>query len=258
MTFQHTRRFSRALMLGGLAAVLLFPTSASAAPGDLMPDLGIGAIRDILIQKPASGGRLLRFSSTMTNRGAGPFIVHGFRDSSSDPWLVRQKIRNSDGGYRWIDTAAGLKFTGDGHNHWHIKRTANYDLYALTDTGTTLRTGAKVGFCFFDTTAIDRSLPGAPQSAQYRESTCGVSSSTHVWMGLSVGWGDTYPWNFYKQWIDISRLPPGSYRICVTVDRANDFRETNEENNQSYADVVIDHTAVSVIDRVQGTPCATP
>ncbi|CAN5469916.1 MAG: hypothetical protein H0V12_03565 [Chloroflexi bacterium] len=229
----------RMLVLGLALTALIVPSTANAASGDLIPDLRMARLRDMRIQVTSNGARLLRFSSTIVNEGDGRFVVHGNRSSTGSPWIVRQKIKNADGSYRWIRTTAGLQYTGDGHDHWHIKNMASYELFALTDTGTALRRGAKVGFCFFDTTAHNLSLPGAPQRPKYRESTCGIRNSTHIWMGLSHGWGDTYPWNFYKQWIDISGVPAGRYRVCVTTDKANRFRELNESNNATWTDISI-------------------
>ena len=50
-------------------------------------------------------------------------------------------------------------------------------------------------------------------------------------VGVSVGWGDDYPWNFVYQWIDITGLPGGRYRVRATVDLRNDYAETVEDDN---------------------------
>ena len=38
------------------------------------------------------------------------------------------------------------KYSGDGHDHWHVQEMMRYDMWG---GGGTLR-GAKVGFCFLD------------------------------------------------------------------------------------------------------------
>jgi hypothetical protein len=50
-------------------------------------------------------------------------------------------------------------------------------------------------------------------------------------MGLSVGWADNYPWWFAYQWIDITGLPGGIYRVRVTVDIQDYYDERVETDN---------------------------
>jgi hypothetical protein len=56
-------------------------------------------------------------------------------------------------------------------------------------------------------------------------------------MGLSVGWGDEYPATLPDQYIDITNVTPGHYRLSVTADAQNWFAETNEANNTTWVDV---------------------
>ena len=35
-------------------------------------------------------------------------------------------------------------------------------------------------------------------------------------MGISVGWADEYPAWIAHQWVEVTNLPAGDYRLCVT------------------------------------------
>ena len=56
---------------------------------------------------------------------------------------------------------------------------------------------------------------------------------------LSVGWGDRYPWDIAYQYVNISGLAPGNYRLTVTADAQSIFRESNDGNNFTYTDLYI-------------------
>ena len=58
-------------------------------------------------------------------------------------------------------------------------------------------------------------------------------------MGLSIGYGDRYGWDFVGQYIDISALPGGTYTLKATVDWANNLYETDDTDNCTLARVQI-------------------
>jgi hypothetical protein len=211
--------------------------AASAAPGDRLPDLAMAHPRELKIQQ-SGGAILLRFSTQIVNVGVGAFELHGSRPSSAQPdMVVRQRVFNDSGGYREGDTVARMFWSGDGHNHWHVDNLQSSRIDRLPEPSQSpLRTGAKQGFCFYDTHAFNLSLPRAPGSAVYR--TCGTSpSQLTTTMGLSVGWSDVYPWNIAFQWIDITGLPSGRYRLTVIADPSGWFEELGGANNTSWIDI---------------------
>lgn len=231
------RRFG----LIGVAAVTAgmfsaVPLSAAAAAEPLRTDLGMARLSDFKVATTAGGQKQLRFSATIVNVGAGPFELHADRPSTSDDWAVRQRTYFSDGSSTDSAVQVGQVFGGDGHSHWHIKDLENYELRRL-DNGSKVGTGMKSGFCFFDTTAHRLTLPGAPQSPQYGSASCGTQDSLSVSMGLSVGWGDKYPWSLPDQYIDITALSNGKYRLEATADAAGVFSESNESNNATWVDL---------------------
>jgi hypothetical protein len=232
------RSLPRLAALAGLLtiAAALVPSAGVSAAVDRRPDLRMAPIRDVRIQVTASGRRLLRFTTILLNTGHGPFELRAYRTSASR-MRVSQRIYNSAGGWRTLATGAVARYAGDGHDHWHVQRVATYDL--LTPDRKFLRRAAKIGFCFFDTTLVYSGLPRSPSSPHYREWTCGTRSSQSARMGISVGWGDNYPWNFAYQWIDISRLRAGTYYVRAVVDFQNYYRERSEINNCAYIRLTI-------------------
>ena len=239
----------RYLVLVGFAAALLsLAASAPAAFGaDRLPDLRMAAIDDIRLDRTTLPDRkLLRFTTVIVNVGAGPLELHGSRPDTATPEMaVTQRIFDSNGGTRDVATNATMFFAGDGHNHWHTKNLESSDLVRL-DSSAQVAAYAKQGFCFADNRSFAPSLPGAPSSFVY--GTCGHDpNQLTTTMGLSVGWGDPYHWTTAFQWIDITGVPSGRYRLFVTADAAGWFEETDQTNNATWADIVLGPKGVDVV-----------
>jgi hypothetical protein len=245
---RHLWRLGVILGLVASLGVVAPPTPVSAA-SDRLPDLRSDRIRDLRITRTSTGRKLLRFTTTILNYGAGPFEVRGNRPRTDVPFRIDQVVYRSDGTTRRIRTAAQFAYAGDGHDHHHVRRMATYHLWGSSGT---LR-DSKIGFCFFDTTPRYLSLPRAPSSRHYRESGCGTRRSVFTRTGISVGWGDRYPWNFAYQWIDISGLPAGTYTLRSAVDLFRYFTESRETNNCSYVRLSIRSSTVRVLG--SGSTC---
>ena len=56
-------------------------------------------------------------------------------------------------------------------------------------------------------------------------------------MGISVGWGDRYGSGLPDQYIDVTDLNSGNYRLIATADAGNRFAESNETNNTTWVDL---------------------
>jgi hypothetical protein len=228
-------------VLAGLAFLFLATAPAGSATGLAHPDLAMARLADFTLDRPPDGRVLLRFSATIVNVGNGPMELNATRASTSGAFDVVQRIYGTDGSTALPTPGVSLAFGGDGHNHWHINNLESYDLKRL-DNGVKVGTAAKSGFCFFDTTAYRTSLPGAPASAFYRTTNaCAYnnSSATSVTMGISVGWGDRYASTLPDQYIDITNLSPGKYRLEAKADPFNWFAETNESNNLTWVDLSV-------------------
>lgn len=225
------------------------PVSAALEPADRLPDLGMAPLTDLSIDTTTiPGRRLLRFTTVIVNLGQGPFETIGSRpDTSTSHMTVRQRIYNDAGGARDIPTPTVMFFAGDGHDHWHVRDAEGYELRRL-DNGHRVGTGAKHGFCYYDNTPYRLGLPGAPLWSIYGD--CGQAGDLTVRTGLSVGWGDTYPASIALQWIDITGLKSGRYRLTATADPAGWFVETNDANNATWLNIKLTGGGVHVL--VQG------
>jgi Lysyl oxidase len=229
-----------------VAAVTALNRAPAAAATDRLPDLGMARLRELSIDTATiPGRRLLRFTTVIVNVGAGPFETIGSRpDTGTIQMAVRQRIYNEAGSYRDRSTPAVMFWAGDGHDHWHVRDVEAYELTRL-DNGRRVGTGAKHGFCYFDNTPYRLWLPGAPSSPVY--GGCGTAGDLTVTTGISVGWGDTYPAAIAYQWIDITGLKSGRYRLRATADPANWFAETNNTNNTTWVKLRLTGSGVRVV-----------
>jgi hypothetical protein len=66
-------------------------------------------------------------------------------------------------------------------------------------------------------------------------------------MGLSIGWGDMYPASTNYQWIDVTGLPNGTYRLSATADPRHLVSEASYTNNSASARIKITSTGVTVL-----------
>lgn len=266
------RRYAAAGILQvGLGAILVAGLLASGPPRDeqtatagteVLPDLAMAPLSDFQIQW-VNGRRMLRFTAMMVNQGAGHFEVCGSRASTAEPMQVNQIIYRDTtrapavgscaslpSDVRWLPTEAEGKWSGDGHDHWHVQEMMRYDLWGGRGTFR----GAKVGFCFLDSDPWNLNLPGESGS-YYRGSWCANSpSALQNRMGISVGWGDEYEWYLAWQWVDITGLPSGTYTLRAKVDPYGFFLEENETNQCGWAKVSFTtaSNAVTLIDRSPG------
>jgi hypothetical protein len=236
--------------------LLLGDAQPAAADPPTLPDLAMAPLADLKVENTSDGRALLRFSTTIVNIGTGRFELSASRSNLSSDFDISQRIYSADGASVERPVSAKLVFGGDGHNHWHVHNLESYEL-SRPDGDEEDGTGVKAGFCFSDDVAYRLSLPGAPKSAQYRRSQCGTPSSLDLVMGLSVGWGDRYSSTLPDQYIDVTGLGDGKYRLRATADRSNRFKESNDKNNKTWVDLVLARgnglTTVEVIRYSQST-----
>ena len=69
-------------------------------------------------------------------------------------------------------------------------------------------------------------------------------------MGLSAGWGDRYGSKLPDQYIDITGLPDGRYRLRATADASNWFKESDEKNNKTWVDLDVSHSQGRTMTKV--------
>ncbi len=144
------------------------------------------------------------------------------------------------------------------HRHYHFTDFADYQL--VNSAGQTVAIGLKAGFCLLDSF---RWRSGARVTARYDCSN----------QGIQQGWADVYHRGLSCQWVDITGLPAGIYRLAIEVNPAGRLPERTRTNNLTYLSVYIDDpclgrpvndnfsSAIEIYNRVEtafaSTGCAT-
>jgi lysyl oxidase len=203
-------------------ALLFASTAVFAAPPE--PDLTV-EIRDISMDyganvfpgdlsegcaKSTTGVDLVRFGVRTTNRGSAPLILGdpGCPPCTLDPGAICQNPL-------FHCSPAG------GHNHPHYTNYARYEL--IDDDDQVVATGGKLGFCLLDSDCPQGIRP------QY---TC-------TFQGLTPGCSDYYSPDLGCQYIDVTDVPNGRYRIRVTLDPLGQIEEQNESNDVAIEPILI-------------------
>ncbi len=229
---------SRILVVAAVVVGFLVSGATAQAATQMLPDLQLARLQDLRVVT-SNGQRLLKYSTIIVNKGRGRFELHGQRSSTTGDMSATQRIFDDTGGAQDVPTTATMYFAGDGHNHWHTRDLETGTLNRL-DNGVKVGALAKHGFCFSDNYRF-----GSASSVFY--SSCGGNPSAFDQvMGLSVGWGDIYGWNTVDQWINITSVGNGRYRLSTTANPNLGFREVASGNNTSWVDIRLQSNSVKV------------
>ena len=243
ITLACARARRRALVfvpLLALAAPLTLASAAAAAP--LLPDLVSdppGPSQPPEFYTDAQGSRLLmRFDGFVHNRGPGPLEIRGSNPSSLAMSTVVQRVYDDAGGFADHMRAFGPRLlfeSADGHNHWHLKDAMRYSLWSADGTRE-VAPAQKVGFCLVDTQPVE-ATSNKPVYSTDDNDFCAMSepAAPEVYMGVSAGWRDYYGSSLPFQWVDISDVEPGEYRLRADTDPNEVIEEGNESNLSAYA-----------------------
>ena len=183
----------------------------------------------------------LRFAGFVTNLGDGPLDLRGNPQLADDADLtshdVWQRALTIDGD--WVNlTKPPIDFeVDDGHDHFHVMGIVEYSLWDTSGT-VEISSGAKVGFCLLDVEERPDLHPN-PGPERYmlwdpdiHFCKSGRPGAKNLRMGISEGWQDIYSFAAPFQWIDVSNVQPGYYRIGQRVDPDNVIVESDETNNE--------------------------
>ena len=228
------------LVLAGLIAAAAGPlSSAPAAPLDrVLPDLVSdppeGPVLQIYDYGSGDNHLLLRFNGYVHNRGSGALEMRGSQPSGNRMTSVAQRIRLVGGTYV-DDTSRGAQIIyedADGHDHWHLKDVSRYTLWNQAKTAA-VAPSMKVGFCLEDGERRERNGPATKVYTSALTSFCRnwEPEADSVYQGVSAGWRDIYFKTVAFQWVDVSDVPPGVYRLGSRIDPQNVVIESNESNN---------------------------
>lgn len=236
------------------------PTPAPTVPaGAQLPNLIMEPLADWNVEyTEPDNRRLLHVTTLFSNVGDGPFELRGGRTDPEAPTIdLDQIIYLESGGFRRLPTKVDARYAGDGHNHWHAQQVVTMELAPVLEPGS-ITTGNKIHFCFFDNTPTHRDAEGARDEGYYRNRWCGKPDSYSVRMGLSIGWGDRYGWDFVGQYIDITNLAGGTYTLKATVDWSNSFYETDDTDNCTMSRIQIPTAGEGSIIVVEATDLHCP
>jgi len=250
-----TRRGLRLALVLALMAIAVGPAAvvrAGVSP-EKLPDLAMLPPFDFHLETTGDDRRLLRFSTVSVNVGPGRFRIYGIDADDGvadheDILSVVQMIKHEDGSWSQRDTTAKMSWSGDGHDHWHVLNFQKFKLVTLDSS--VLGNVVKTGFCSFDSVPYTSARPAFFTAGR---DICQTNAGGKVLMGTSRGWGDIYRWNIAFQWIDITGVPNGKYKVRVVVDpplaSGGLFRESNESNNRSWTKIHIGTSSVTILDQ---------
>ena len=153
--------------------------------------------------------RVVRFGTRTGNAGTADLIV-GKPDADNPLW-------------KWDECSENYQLEGY----------ARYDLLAEPSGEEVLR-GAKNGFCMRDSEGYD--LP-AEACKQYDCEN----------QGITLGCSDNYVAGLACQWVDITDIDNGTYRIRVEINADQHMEELDYTNNTGFIDIRIGTTDVTVL-----------
>jgi hypothetical protein len=185
----------------------------------------------------------LRFDQIIANVGRGPAEI-AFQVPSGTPpepeseFPVSQRVHNSDGTYS--DRPGGTVEYHGIHGHYHYSSFANATLWRSNRRGARLGDASvaashKVSFCMADI-RIDAWGEKGDGPRTYYAPDClfpyasdGITDEFR--QGITHGWGDVYDWYIPDQYIEVSGVASGFYRLEFCADPLNELKESDETNN---------------------------
>jgi lysyl oxidase len=225
----------RALALALLGLLTAVPPALAR---DVLPDLDQASPDNLQVTSDRSGAipRFhLGFDSAVDNRGPGPLVIAGHRDSAAETGMVAdQTISQSDGSTRSVAGVGSLEYVYSGdHDHWHL---LGFDRYELRRAGNyrLVAPDQKTGFCLGDRYETDSSTtaPGEPGQAFYT-GYCGRTQTQLLSLveGISPGYGDIYFANLEGQFVDVTGIPAGEYYLVHRVNADRKLAERDYGND---------------------------
>jgi Concanavalin A-like lectin/glucanases superfamily/Fibronectin type III domain len=237
-----------------LALLVLLAVCASAQATLLYPDLKTLSPRDLRFDRTdvsaESTGELhnvLRFSNTVYNAGEGPAEIRATIDQSLNPpsGQAYQRIYESTGGYQEVLLPGSTLYYHAVHKHYHFDHWGAYQLWTKAGwekwiasgriEGEPFLIGQKTTACVEDEEFV-ASVPAAVWPAAYPPANCLPNPENVIAEGLSPGWGDTYDYYRFEQWIDLGptgSLANGTYVLRSVVDPNNIVYESPEKSSPS-------------------------
>jgi hypothetical protein len=185
----------------------------------------------------------LRFDQIVANVGRGPIeiaydVPSGAAPEPELPFQVSQRVYNSDGTF--VDRPGGTVNYHTIHAHYHYSSFATAMLWRSNRNGAKLggvpvAASHKVSFCMADI-RIDAWGEKGDGPRKYYAPDClfpyasnGVIDEYR--QGINNGWADVYDWYIPDQYIEVTGVPNGYYRLEFCADPFNEIEEEDETNN---------------------------
>ena len=233
------------LVLGVDAAPAATVVATTPEPGPdhglLLPDIAVSPPRELYVAF-AGGGRQLRFSTTVSNVGAGPLEILGQFEEEDGRAVATQLLHRGEEG-PFQHPVGTLDFDG-GHGHWHFEDFMTFELWSYEEDGALdamLASTGKISFCLLDFTAIDP----APQHA-FDLPLFDMCDWTR--QGLSPGWEETYAAWLPGQELDITHVPDGRYVVRTVLDPDNRLIDANRFNHTTAVFIELTGGSIQVLE----------
>lgn len=157
----------------------------------------------------AGDRRLLRFDLTTPNVGDGDLYL-GAPTAAGRPLEM----------FEW----------GTCHMHYHLRGYADYRLFDMADRE--VGRGHKQSFCLLDSARYMSMGVDRPAAERYNCSN----------QGIHAGWSDVYGRALDCQYIDITGVPAGTYRIRARINVERVVAESNYDDDEAWLTVTIPPT----------------
>ena len=211
------------------AANLLYPNMRNLPPRELRFDR-----TDVSQDSSGNLHNVLRFSNTVYNVGEGPVEIRATINKSLNPpsGPAIQRVYDDQGGFTDIPLSGSTLYYHDVHVHYHFDHWGGYELWTRAEYDAWLASGKTEGrpdlvgqkttSCVTDEEFVI-SLLSAVWPADYPPARCMPDRNNLIAQGLSSGWGDTYDYYRFEQWIDLGQgtLPDGAYVLRSVSDPQN-------------------------------------
>jgi hypothetical protein len=227
-----------------IAAVVLSVVDVSlAGPAGSIhkPDLQTRPPANLTIQIQ-NGQKLLRFSNTVYNWGAGPLEVRPKQKPRNQTEAYQRLYSHDANGTPYLvsETLIGTFVFHRNHHHWHFEAFALYEI--LDESGGFIQESRKTTVCIRDNADPETEGDSLEHFGWGNNGRCDKNAIE----GLSVGYGDTYPWNIDGQSFNITSLEDGCYRLRSTANPAGNIMESNYENNSAEVSFQLSGTTLTV------------
>ena len=252
------------------AANLLYPNMRTLPPRELRFDR-----TDVSADSHGDLRNVLRFSNTVYNVGEGPVEIRATINPSLNPpsGPAIQRIYDDQGGHTDIPLSGSTLYYHPVHVHYHFDHWGGYELWTKAAYDTWVASGETVGrpdlvgqkttSCVEDEEFVT-SVFSAVWPSAYPPAACMPNRSNVIAQGLSSGWGDTYDYYRFEQWIDLGQgtLANGTYVLRSVSDPQNlvyespskaDNAREGSDNNSSITTFTVSGGQIVDSDAPSGT-----